>query len=55
MLGPKRRLRKHHNAKTHLGRLTQAYLTPVSQFQPLVVRTAYDKVDSVYYLGWYTI
>ncbi|KAM3726600.1 putative phosphorylase b kinase regulatory subunit beta [Dirofilaria immitis] len=31
-------------------RLTQAYLTSVSQLQPLVVRTAYDKVDSVYYL-----
>ncbi|VDN32994.1 unnamed protein product [Gongylonema pulchrum] len=25
-------------------------MTPISQFQPVLVRTAYDKVDSVYYL-----
>ncbi|KAK6109710.1 Glycosyl hydrolases 15 family protein [Brugia pahangi] len=50
MLGLKRRPHKRRNANIHLRRLTQAYLTPVNQFQPLVVRTAYDKVDSVYYL-----
>ncbi|MCP9266171.1 Phosphorylase b kinase regulatory subunit beta [Dirofilaria immitis] len=50
MLSYKRRYRKRRNTNTHLRRLTQAYLTSVSQLQPLVVRTAYDKVDSVYYL-----
>ncbi|VDM23322.1 unnamed protein product, partial [Wuchereria bancrofti] len=50
MLGLKKRPHKRRNANIHLRRLTQAYLTPVNQFQPLVVRTAYDKVDSVYYL-----
>ncbi|VDK83214.1 unnamed protein product [Litomosoides sigmodontis] len=49
MLGCKKRTQKR-NANAHLRRLTQAYLTPVSQFQPSVVRTAHDKVDSVYYL-----
>ncbi|CAG9539143.1 unnamed protein product [Cercopithifilaria johnstoni] len=50
MLGLKRRSRKYQNENTHLRRLTQAYLTPISQFQPLVVHTAHEKVDSVYYL-----
>uniref|UniRef100_A0A1I7VHF3 Phosphorylase b kinase regulatory subunit n=1 Tax=Loa loa TaxID=7209 RepID=A0A1I7VHF3_LOALO len=50
MLSHKRRSRRRHTPNTHLRRLTQAYLTPVNQFQPLVVRTAYDKVDNVYYL-----
>lgn len=55
MLGVKKQRRKHRNANTHLRRLTQAYLTPISQFQPSIVRTAYDKVDSVYYLGWCSV
>ncbi|KAL3981501.1 Glycosyl hydrolases 15 family protein [Acanthocheilonema viteae] len=50
MLGFKKRARKRQNANTHLRRLTRAYLTPISQFQPLVVRTAYDKVDNIYCL-----
>lgn len=53
MAGKKRTQKR--NANAHLRRLTQAYLTPISQFQPSVVRTAHDKVDSVYYLGWCTM
>ncbi|OZC10490.1 phosphorylase kinase alpha/beta [Onchocerca flexuosa] len=50
MLGHKKRPRKRRDGNTHLRRLTQAYLTSVTQLQPLGVRTAYDKVDGVYYL-----
>uniref|UniRef100_A0A915PP76 Phosphorylase b kinase regulatory subunit n=1 Tax=Setaria digitata TaxID=48799 RepID=A0A915PP76_9BILA len=49
MLSQKRRHRGR-SPNTRLRRLTQAYLTPVSHFQPQIVRSAYDRVDSVYYL-----
>lgn len=52
MLGSKTPLqRRRSGTNTRLRRLTQAYLTPISQVQPTFVRTAYDRVDNVYYLG----
>ncbi|VDM97152.1 unnamed protein product, partial [Thelazia callipaeda] len=50
MLGETKQTRERRITSTRLRRLTQAYLTPAIQFQPMIIRTAYDKMDNIYYI-----